>query len=79
MKGTRPPHPGNGATGRWLSDGIWGTLEACWTPEPSARPTIEEVHQVFRGSPLIRLLDLILPRVVGRMAVVKQDTPKIVN
>ena len=69
--GTRPSRPENEATVRWLSDAIWGMLESCWAYDLSARPTIEEVHRVFQGPLLVRLLDLVLPRTVGGTATVK--------
>ena len=32
-----------------FTDNLWEMLELCWTPEPSARPSIEEVLQCLQG------------------------------
>ena len=40
--GERPGRPQE-AEGIWFTDGLWGTLEQCWSPQPKDRPTIEAV------------------------------------
>ena len=42
IEGERPRRP-QGAEGAWFMDGLWETLELCWSPEPRNRPTIEAV------------------------------------
>ena len=49
IKGERPGRP-RGERGTWFTDGIWGTLERCWKPDPSDRPSIEDVLQHLEGA-----------------------------
>jgi len=37
LQGVRPPR------GVGFTDDLWGMLELCWVPQPSARPSIEDV------------------------------------
>ena len=41
IEGERPKRP----EVLWFTDNIWRTLEQCWSPQPSDRPTIEAVLQ----------------------------------
>jgi serine/threonine protein kinase len=46
MKGPiRPKRPAGPEVVRWLTDKIWELLERCWTLDPAARPTMEDVMQ----------------------------------
>ena len=74
VSGVRPVRLDGAAGARLLSDDTWRILESCWTPEPTARPTIERVHRELQGSPRARLLDSIIPRSVGRVLAVKSHT-----
>ena len=40
--GERPKRP-QGEEGGWFTDDIWSTLERCWQPSPSDRPSIKLV------------------------------------
>ena len=44
-KGLRPGRPSNPP--KWLADGLWGQIEACWKQEPNERPTASEVLQTL--------------------------------
>jgi len=39
IEGRRPERP----KGVWFTDGLWGTLERCWLPQPGDRPTVEAI------------------------------------
>ncbi|KAF9784389.1 kinase-like domain-containing protein [Thelephora terrestris] len=39
IKGDRPERPER----PWFTDDLWGTLEQCWSPQPTDRPTIESI------------------------------------
>ena len=39
IEGEHPERP----EGEWFTDGLWRTLEQCWSPQPNDRPTIETV------------------------------------
>ena len=43
LKGKRP------ARGAGFAEGLWKMLRMCWKPQPSNRPTIEEVLQCLQG------------------------------
>ena len=42
IEGDRPRRP-QAAEGLWFTNGLWETLELCWSPLPSSRPAIEAV------------------------------------
>ena len=46
VEGKRPGRP-QGVEGAWFTDGVWGVLERCWTPQPDSRPSIKDVLQYF--------------------------------
>jgi len=46
----RPPQPENDVMKKWLPDKIWDTMESCWTPRPTSRPSIGTVYSEFRRS-----------------------------
>lgn len=48
--GTRPPRTKDGVAGFWLTDLIWGTMESCWSEDPSERLSINEVYDTFSRS-----------------------------
>ena len=43
VEGERPQRPG----GAWFTDGLWGTLEQCWLPQPKDRPTLEVILELL--------------------------------
>ena len=50
LRGNRPERP-QGAQGASFTDGIWGTLELCWKPQPSERISANTVLLCLEGSP----------------------------
>ena len=42
LEGERPGRP-QGAEGLRFANELWGTLQKCWLPRPTDRPTVEEV------------------------------------
>ncbi|KAJ7852519.1 kinase-like domain-containing protein, partial [Mycena olivaceomarginata] len=52
-KGEHPPRPRDvRVVQRGLDDNVWALLGLCWATEPSQRPTIQEVLNMFPGNPL---------------------------
>ena len=43
MRGVRPGRPGRS----WFTDDLWRTMEKCWSPRPSERPTIEAIFELL--------------------------------
>jgi len=52
QKGRRPSRPSHNLS-RWrsLNDDIWRLLEACWTPEPSERPSANCIVEQLLAMP----------------------------
>ena len=46
MQGKRPPRPTHPA----LTEKLWALMQRCWDPDPTLRPEISEVSQVFLES-----------------------------
>ena len=43
LKGVRPPREVG------FANSLWGMLESCWAPQPSARPSVEDVLQCLES------------------------------
>jgi len=48
MEGGRPGRPRR-MEGEWFTDGLWGTLERCWKPQPYDRPSLKTLLQRLEG------------------------------
>ena len=57
IEGERPGRP-QGGEGVWFTDGLWGTLEQCWLPQPKDRPTVETIHECLDQVPAWQPLPL---------------------
>jgi hypothetical protein len=44
LEGERPERP-QGVEGMWFTDGLWATLQACWSHQPIDRPAVEAVFE----------------------------------
>ena len=50
IEGEHPERP-QGPEAVWFTDGLWGMLEQCWSPQPKLRPTAEAIlEHLERGS-----------------------------
>lgn len=47
IDGERPGRP-QGAENVWFTDDLWGTLQACWSFQPNARPTVDAVFECLK-------------------------------
>lgn len=61
LNGKLPQRP----EGEWFTDGLWATLELCWSPESEERPAIEDVLQCLGGAPVVAEIDSILERMIN--------------
>ena len=55
IEGERPGRP-QGVEGVWFTDGLWETLEQCWSHQPKDRPTVEVVLECLEQVPTRQLL-----------------------
>jgi hypothetical protein len=56
LEGERPGRP-QGAEGIWFTDDLWVTLQACWSHQPTGRPTVEAVFECLTRAPMTLLTD----------------------
>jgi len=47
-EGERPGRP-QGEEGAWFTDGLWRTLELCWSHRPETRPTMKAIQEHLEG------------------------------
>lgn len=48
-EGERPGRP-QGERGAWFTDDLWWMLQACWSPQPKDRPTIEAILECLKSA-----------------------------
>jgi hypothetical protein len=56
LEGERPGRP-QGVKGMWFTDDLWATLQACWSHQPIARPTVEAVFECLIQAPATLLIN----------------------
>jgi len=66
LGGERPQRP-EGAEGIWLIGDVWKTLEYCWKPEPSERPSIEHVLKCLEGASRFWTSPPLVPSIIGSL------------
>lgn len=64
LEGERPERP-RGVEGVWFTDDLWGTLQKCWSHQPSDRPTIEVVLECLIRASAASAVWRSLPPAVG--------------